>query len=86
MNVADEDFQKVREKLRHSLYTKTKKQNEQSGEKMSERKEKCKCGHFITEHLDFIDYLDEKKSRPYREWVAKGLGKCSKCDCKQFRM
>jgi len=49
-------------------------------------KEKCKCGHFITEHLDFIDYLDKKMNRPYREWVAKGLGKCSKCDCKQFRM
>ena len=50
------------------------------------KKEKCKCGHFMTEHLDFIDHLDKKMNRPYREWVAKGLGKCSKCDCKQFKL
>jgi hypothetical protein len=53
---------------------------------MLTKKEKCKCGHLMSEHLDFIDRLDKKMNRSYREWVAKGLGKCSKCDCSQFKL
>jgi len=45
----------------------------------------CKCGHSRKEHFDFIDRLDKKMNRPYRQWVAKGLGKCSKCSCEEFR-
>jgi len=46
----------------------------------------CECGHSRTEHLDIIEHWDKKLNRPYRQWVAKGLGKCSKCDCKVFTM
>ena len=43
----------------------------------------CKCGHSRNEHFDFIDRLDEKRNT-YWQYVAKGLGKCQKCDCKEF--
>ena len=45
----------------------------------------CECGHLRAEHFDFIDCLDKKKNRPYREYVAKGLGKCSRCSCEEFK-
>jgi hypothetical protein len=45
----------------------------------------CKCGHKKVEHLDFIDRLDAKRNRHYREYVAMGFGKCQKCDCDYFK-
>ena len=45
--------------------------------------EKCKCGHSKKEHFNFIERLDEMK-KPYWQYLAKGLGKCSICDCVQF--
>jgi hypothetical protein len=35
--------------------------------------ENCKCAYLRNEHFDFIDHMDRKMNRPYRQWVAKGL-------------
>ena len=45
----------------------------------------CKCGHLKSDHADFIDRFDPQKNRMLREFVAKGLGKCEKCDCDYFK-
>lgn len=45
----------------------------------------CECGHSRLEHFDFIERLEKQMNRPYRQWVAKGLGKCRNCNCKEFR-
>ena len=45
----------------------------------------CKCGHIKNDHFDFIDRLDAQRNRPYKEYVAKGFGKCQKCDCDYFK-
>ncbi|MEJ2241381.1 MAG: hypothetical protein P8Y18_04485 [Candidatus Bathyarchaeota archaeon] len=45
----------------------------------------CKCGHLKSDHADFIDRFDPQKNRMLREFVAKGLGKCEKCECDYFK-
>ena len=45
----------------------------------------CKCGHTKTDHFDCIDRYDAQRNRPYKEYVAKGFGKCQKCKCDYFK-
>ena len=47
--------------------------------------EDCVCGHCRAEHFDFVDRIDSKNNKPYRQWVDKGLGKCLRCFCEEFR-
>ena len=46
----------------------------------------CECGHSKSEHHDFKWVKPEKEGEPtHQEWVAKGLGMCSKCSCAEFK-
>jgi hypothetical protein len=59
--------------------------NNKTLHKANSSSETCDCGHLRSEHFDFIDRIDMRMNRPYRQWVAKGLGKCSKCSCQEFK-
>jgi hypothetical protein len=45
--------------------------------------EACKCGHLRNEHFDFIEGIT-KENKPFRKYFPAGLGKCQRCDCKQY--
>jgi hypothetical protein len=47
--------------------------------------EMCTCGHSRDAHAEIIYGRDEKRAKGYRKWVAKGLGLCLICDCKEFK-